>query len=252
MVEMTPCTLTNVGEVWQDWGITKAVMFGRFQPLHEGHIAIIDAVLKTGFDVHIILNGKVNTENNKNPYNVQQKKIMFNLALPQIKPENLHSADVYLGGGGDIGKDLQNLIGIIRTIAPDNEIVIPYARKQGDIQNFLVSGQTYTNIHYVDLLTKPIGPFKQQVFCADMIPDYVDVCATQIRKKKAPLSVINHDVKIYLEWEQAKAEANNRLVGSDPANDRIIIPHPPEIERVLPLATGHHKKPKQLRACNAK
>lgn len=232
MVAMFPCTPTDVGKVWNEWGITKAVMFGRFQPLHHGHRALIRAVRQTGFDLHIVVNGKVNTKNKKNPYSVRQKMDMFHLAIPEIPPENLHCADVYLGGGGDVGSDVRKLTKIFRSIAPDDQIVIPYARKTTDIKDFLVDGKTHENIHYVDLLTAPHGNFRQQVFAADMIPDYVDICATRVRNGKAPKETMDPNVKIYLAWQHAQAEANNRLVGADPRKDSIILPCPPQIAHI--------------------
>ena len=53
----------------------NSLFIGRFQPLHEGHINIIEKVLKEGKPVCVALMDTIKSD--KNPYSVEERKQMF-------------------------------------------------------------------------------------------------------------------------------------------------------------------------------
>jgi cytidyltransferase-like protein len=56
---------------------------GRFQPLHEGHLALFDKVRKDGNDIAV---GIMDTEiDEDNPYTVEERVRMFQEKAPHIK-----------------------------------------------------------------------------------------------------------------------------------------------------------------------
>lgn len=172
-----------------------------------------------GLDFHVILNANVNTANGKNPYNVYQKIEMIRLALPQILEERLHPLKFYLGlGGADVGADRDKLVAKIEEISPRDNVVICYIRKEDDIKNFLVHGKGEHG-HYVDLL-----PFRKQILLPHSA--FSDLNATSVREGTAPDNALHPRVKMFLEWEQAKAGLNNRRVGDDSREDTRYIARP--------------------------
>jgi cytidyltransferase-like protein len=205
------------------------VLFGRFQPLHAGHIGLVRTVKKMGFDTHVIMNANVDTPDNRNPYNPHQKRTMFRLALPEVSNDKLHFAKVYLGGGGDVGEQARTLCDIFAEIAPPEKILICYQRKTEDIKSYIRDGKTHKGIHYVDMLTEPLGPFRQQDLSCEVILDYRNVCATDVREGRAPRDMVDPRVNLYCEWQRAQAEANSRRVGADPSSDRVFVRPPEEI-----------------------
>lgn len=172
-----------------------------------------------GLDFHVILNANVNTANGKNPYNVGQKIEMIRLALPRIPEERLHPLKFYLGlGGVDVGADKDQLVAKIEEIAPHDKVVICYIRKEDDIKDFLVHGKILHG-HYVDML-----PFQKQI----LVPhaEYSELCATSVREGTAPDNALHPKVKIFLDWEKAKAELNGRRLGDDSREDTKFIARP--------------------------
>jgi len=61
-------------------GKRSSVFIGRFQPLHEGHIALIRTVLDEGKPVLVLL--RPGGDNPDNPYTLAQRKLMFRKAFP--------------------------------------------------------------------------------------------------------------------------------------------------------------------------
>ncbi len=203
---------------WKREGKTTALFFGRFQPLHKGHLATINSILQSGLDLHIFINAKSNTADERNPYSIHQKIQMFKLALPHYPQDHLHAVDVYLGGGGDIGNDIRKLTDEFTKIAPADKCVIFYGDKQEDIKTYLVDGEKFGPVHYVDFLTKPIGSFDKQAITSAMTSIFQD--ATKYRKDRRhnghmlPTPVAN-----YVAAQHIFAQNNNRNVGDDPAQD---------------------------------
>ena len=69
-----------------------SLFIGRFQPLHKGHIKLIQTVLDEGKNVCVAL--KDTPINDKNPYSIKQRKKMFNkvfgnkiivMSIPNVK-----------------------------------------------------------------------------------------------------------------------------------------------------------------------
>lgn len=60
-----------------------SLFIGRFQPLHKGHIYIIQKALDEGKNVLIALRRTEKSETN--PYNVKQRKSMIRKAFPDKK-----------------------------------------------------------------------------------------------------------------------------------------------------------------------
>lgn len=56
-----------------------SLMIGRFQPLHNGHIALIQSVLNEGKNVLVAIRDTEISENN--PFNYQERKRMFKVAF---------------------------------------------------------------------------------------------------------------------------------------------------------------------------
>jgi len=206
-------------------------MYGRFQPLHMGHIALYNTARVLCDDVHIVLNATQGTPNNRNPFNVHQKGTMFLLANDDLPPQNLHYAKVYLGKGGDVSADVATLLKVFEKIAPHDKIVIPYHRKPDDIRSFLVDGEE-RRLHYVDLLTKPIGPLLALSLTEHHILKYVQMDAAHVRNGSKGDDYLNPRVSAYIKWQMAQAEVNGRDVGASAHNDTQHVPRP-EILDVL-------------------
>jgi cytidyltransferase-like protein len=138
---------------WKQQGKTKAFMIGRFQGLHEGHIALISKVLESGLELHIRVPEVCGTPDGKNPYSFEQRKHMLLRAFPQLKLEHIHRATTNISASkGDVGEQLERQMREIGEFAsPDNSVFF-YGRRAEDIHDYIVHGITHHNIHYADLI----------------------------------------------------------------------------------------------------
>ena len=200
---------------WKKSGKTTAILFGRFQPLHKGHIYLINFILSSELDLHIFLNQKIDTEDERNPYSPEQRRKMIRKSLPNFPQENLHDVNVYLGGGGDIISDLEQLTKVFQETAQPKNTVIFYGRKGEDVKNYLVDGTKYKNIHYVDLL-------KQRGYDIQEVPIYNylgnDTSANIFRRSRKK-EILEKEVADYIIAQEILAERNNRTVGGDKTSD---------------------------------
>lgn len=235
---------------WKGEGRTKAILFGRFQPLHLGHMALLEAIRRSGLEVHVVINEKHDTPDERNPYNFFQKIAMFGKALPWLSSRNLHPANVYLGGGGDVGKDVAKLSSIFEGIAPASEIVIFYGFKEEDRKTYLVNGKTHDGIHYVDLLTGRLGPFSQHIVRPPTIAGYLDIDAKLYRGDRARRNLLHPDVADYLDWQHSLATLNGRSVGEENPQDKTTLcfedwrrSRSPVRERILRRLPGARIRP---------
>ncbi len=204
-------------------GKTKALVFGRFQPLHPGHQLFFNAVLQSGLELHIFLNSKANTPDGRNPYTVRQKRRMFELVLPQSSQVHFHDVHVYLGGGGDVGNDVRTLIKAFETVGPVSESVIFCTEKPVDIKSYTADGVTHEKIHYVDLLVHPRGPFSKQSVPPEISRvNGVEISATLFRKGTR-YDLLSPKVAQYVRGQHYIASLNGRNVGDDNSNDQRVV-----------------------------
>ncbi len=70
---------------WKKDGYTDIVLFGRFQPLHLGHEALLKTLRSSGLNINLVLNDKTdNISGERNPFNAHQRDKMVNLAMPWL------------------------------------------------------------------------------------------------------------------------------------------------------------------------
>lgn len=206
---------------WERNGKTTAVFFGRCQPLHYGHIGLLKAMRASGLNLHVFLNEKVNTPNEKNPYNIYQKRQMFKVGYPDFPQSHIHIVDgVYLGAGGDIQEDLKRLLGVFLTAAPTAQTVFMYARKTEDVKTYQVGEQIYEDVHYADVLST-YGGLDQQIVTPAMIREFFPYYGSVAGSTIGATAIRNGDrdqlmppgVKEYLDFQQKIADGRGVKVG---------------------------------------
>ena len=217
---------------WINKGYTDIVLFGRLQPPHRGHRALLETLRSSKLNINLVLNDKTdNIEGERNPFNATQREEMIKLSMPWIPSENIRHATVYLGGGGDVGNDVRRLTNIFDDIAPKGKLVLAYYEKEEDRKEYLVDGETITNTHYVELVGQPRGKFPIQRITQNMInaaSEYVDIDAKMFRnavrqKDQVCYELLDPPVAQYVRDQLELAEQNNRLVGADQSRDTITL-----------------------------
>lgn len=71
-----------------------AVLIGRFQPLHNGHMALLRAALERARQVVVVLGSAWQAPNPKNPFNWQERAQMLRESLSQEDAERVHCVPV--------------------------------------------------------------------------------------------------------------------------------------------------------------
>ena len=71
-----------------------AVLIGRFQPLHNGHMALLRAALDRARQVVVVLGSAMQAPNPKNPFSWQERAQMLREALPPEDSERVHCVPV--------------------------------------------------------------------------------------------------------------------------------------------------------------
>ncbi|MFZ4761979.1 MAG: adenylyltransferase/cytidyltransferase family protein [Alphaproteobacteria bacterium] len=235
---------------WKEQGYTDIVLFGRFQPLHKGHMALLETLRQSGLTVNLVLNNKVDDRaGERNPFSADQRKEMVNLALPWLEEQNLFTANVYLGGGGDVGNAVRRLSDIFDEIVTpeiccaddfdqdsllgtkNRKLVFAYFEKDEDRKTYLVDGKTITGVHYVELVGQPYGKFPIQQITEPMINavgQYLPIDAKMFRNSGDDLDSLNWDlldsaVAQYVRQELMLARVNSRPVGADQSRDIFTI-----------------------------
>ena len=217
---------------WIEQGYTDIVLFGRFQPPHRGHRALLETLRSSGLNVHLLLNDKTDDiPGERNPFNAHQREEMTRLAMPWLPSENIRHATVYLGGGGDVGDAVRRLTGIFNTLAPKDKLVFAYFEKSEDRKQYLVDGETIEDAHYVELVGAPRGEFPIQRITQEMIDhvsQYVSIDAKMYRNRVSQKNQICYDmldpaVAEYAYQQLELADRNGRLVGADPDNDMFTL-----------------------------
>ena len=80
----------------------KAVVYiGRFQPFHNGHLALLLRALELGEKVVVVLGSSFRSRNTKNPLTWQERSAMIRLAVPEQHRDRVHFVPVrdYYGTG---------------------------------------------------------------------------------------------------------------------------------------------------------
>lgn len=217
---------------WKKEGYTDIVLFGRFQPPHRGHRALLETVRESGLNVNLVLNDKTdNIEGERNPFNAKQREKMMRLSMPWLPQENIRHATVYLGGGGDVGNAVRRLTDIFNNIAPADKLVFAYFEKDEDRKEYLVDGETIKGAHYVELVGQPRGEFPIQRITEDMITsvsNYVPIDAKMFRagirqQDQLCYELLDPPVARYVSEQLKLADMNNRVVGADPSKDRHTL-----------------------------
>src|SRR5574344_113121 len=71
-----------------------AVLIGRFQPLHNGHMALLKAALERARQVVVVLGSAWQAPNPKNPFSWQERAQMMRDALSKEDAERVHCVPV--------------------------------------------------------------------------------------------------------------------------------------------------------------
>lgn len=77
-----------------DEHVHTAVLIGRFQPLHNGHMALLRAALERAGQVVVVLGSAWQAPNPKNPFSWQERAQMLREALPPADAARLHCVPV--------------------------------------------------------------------------------------------------------------------------------------------------------------
>ncbi|MCB9982946.1 MAG: hypothetical protein H6861_04610 [Rhodospirillales bacterium] len=218
--------------LWKEQGFTDIALFGRLQPPHRGHRALLETLRHSGLTVNLVLNDKTDSvEGDRNPFNPQQRDEMVRIAMPWFPAENIRHAQVYLGAGGDVGNAVRRLTAIFNSIAPPDKLVFAYFEKAEDRKEYLVDGETIKNAHYVELVGQPRGEFPIQRITQEMIADvseYLPIDAKMFRKgireqDEVCYELLDAPVAEYIREQMKLAERNGRLIGADPSGDTFTL-----------------------------
>lgn len=71
-----------------------AVFVGRFQPLHNGHLQVIQKGLEIAEQVIIVIGSASAAPSPKNPFTFEQRRDMIEASIPRSKPRELISSDI--------------------------------------------------------------------------------------------------------------------------------------------------------------
>lgn len=71
-----------------------AVYIGRFQPFHNGHLALLERALGLGERVVVVLGSSFQARSPKNPFNWEERAAMIRLAVPAEVRDRLHFVPV--------------------------------------------------------------------------------------------------------------------------------------------------------------
>ena len=74
--------------------VHTAVLIGRFQPLHNGHMALLRAALERAEQIVVVLGSAWQAPNPKNPFSWQERAQMLREALPPADAARLHCVPV--------------------------------------------------------------------------------------------------------------------------------------------------------------
>ncbi|WP_051303033.1 bifunctional nicotinamide-nucleotide adenylyltransferase/Nudix hydroxylase [Comamonas composti] len=74
--------------------VDTAVLIGRFQPLHNGHMALLREALARARQVVVVLGSAWQAANPKNPFSWQQRAQMLSAALPEADAARVHCTPV--------------------------------------------------------------------------------------------------------------------------------------------------------------
>jgi bifunctional NMN adenylyltransferase/nudix hydrolase len=74
--------------------VHTAVLIGRFQPLHNGHMALLQAALARSDQVVVVLGSAWQAPNPKNPFSWQERAQMLREALPPADAARLRCVPV--------------------------------------------------------------------------------------------------------------------------------------------------------------
>jgi nicotinamide-nucleotide adenylyltransferase len=95
-----------------------ALFIGRFQPIHKGHLKIIERYAKAGFFIKIGV-GSANKENEKyNPLSFKERKEMIITALSEVKIKNFQIYAIK-----DIKEDKNYVKHILKIVGKFNVII---------------------------------------------------------------------------------------------------------------------------------
>lgn len=242
-------------KAWKDKNYTDIVLFGRFQPVHKGHMGLLETLRASGLNVNLVINDKTDgEEGERNPFNPYQRQEMAKMALPWLKDENIRHANVYLGRKGvDVGDDVRKLTAIFETIAPPEKLVFAYFEKDEDRKSYLVDGQIIDNVHYVELVGQPRGKFPVQKITEPMIRaatgEYYPIDAKMFRNAVRESDQICYDyltpaVANYVYTQMLLAEKNGKPVGLNSVDHSISIRTLKELTHTVSMPKLYSDAPK--------
>lgn len=105
----------------------KVFVPGRWQPLHNGHKALIQKLLDEGSEVII---GIRNTNINKNnPYTFGERKVMFEKAFPGLKVVKIPDFDA-IAYGRKVGYEIRHI-----RLSPKMELISATEIRNGTVNN---------------------------------------------------------------------------------------------------------------------
>lgn len=73
----------------------KTVIIGRFQPLHNGHLALFDKAFSFGDEVIVVLGSAKQARTPKNPFTAAEREVMIRAAFPGRPMSFVHQRDYH-------------------------------------------------------------------------------------------------------------------------------------------------------------
>lgn len=91
---MGPLTLQFILSVHTNNTSAAAVVIGRFQPFHDGHLSLVKQALDAAPDVVVVIGSSFQARSPKHPFTWQERAEMVRLAFPEADRRRLHCVPV--------------------------------------------------------------------------------------------------------------------------------------------------------------
>lgn len=150
------------------------VFYGRFQPFHKSHKAIIEQIIKDGLIPIIFLGSAQESRTQKNPYTVQERFEMIKLCFP-----NTNIIVLPLYDNKSDTKWFKSMINtLVEHVTPNTNLYTFYSfNKDEDRCDFKINGIPYINSFYSNAFS--LNGFKTK----DITNSFdIPIRATQIRE----------------------------------------------------------------------
>lgn len=112
-----------------------AVLIGRFQPLHHGHLALLRQALQTAQQVVVVLGSACQARSPKNPFTWQERAALIHASLPASEAARVHCVpvrDYY-----DEPRWVQAVIAAVQPLVPAGAPIALVGHFKDDSSNYL-------------------------------------------------------------------------------------------------------------------